>query len=64
MTRQFGTDPTTIWIAARTFTALLCMAGVVVLYFVGKKLFGRREGLVAAAVLSFAFLAVTYSARR
>jgi Dolichyl-phosphate-mannose-protein mannosyltransferase len=61
VTRQFGTDPTTIWVAARTFTALLCMAGVVVLYFVGKKLFGRREGLVAAAVLSFAFLAVTYS---
>ncbi len=61
VTNQFPTDPTNVWIAARTFTALLCMAGVVVLYFVGKRLFGRREGLVAAAILSFAFLAVTYS---
>ena len=61
LTRQFGTNPTDIWIGARTFTALVCMAGVVALYFVGKKLFGRREGLVAAAILSFAFLAVTYS---
>ncbi|HLM25560.1 MAG TPA: glycosyltransferase family 39 protein [Thermoleophilaceae bacterium] len=61
VTSQFATDPTNVWIVARTFTALLCMAGVVVLYFVGRKLFGRREGLVAAAVLAFAFLAVTYS---
>ncbi len=61
LTSQFGTDPTNVWIGARTFTALVCMAGVVALYFVGKKLFGRREGLVAAAILSFAFLAVTYS---
>jgi len=61
VTKQFPTDPTSVWIGARTFTALLCMAGVVVLYFVGKRLFGRREGLVAAAVLTFAFLAVTYS---
>ncbi len=61
VTNQFPSDPTNIWIGTRTFTALLCMAGVVVLYFVGKRLFGRREGLVAAAVLSFAFLAVTYS---
>ena len=61
VTRQFATDPTTCGSRARTFTALLCMTGVVVLYFVGKWLFGRREGLVAAAILSFAFLAVTYS---
>ena len=61
VTNQFPTDPRNIWIGARTFTALLCMGGVVVLYFAGKRLFGRREGLVAAAVLTFAFLAVTYS---
>ena len=61
VTNQFSTDPTNVWIGARSFTAVLCMAGVVVLYFAGKRLFGRREGLVAAAVLTFAFLAVTYS---
>jgi hypothetical protein len=61
LARQFNTDPTNIWISARTFTSVLCMAGVVVLYSVGRRLFGRREGLVAAAVLTFAFLAVTYS---
>ena len=61
VTNQFPTDPRNIWIGARTFTAMLCMSGVVVLYLAGKRLFGRSEGLVAAAVLTFAFLAVTYS---
>jgi 4-amino-4-deoxy-L-arabinose transferase-like glycosyltransferase len=61
VTSQFATDPTNVWIVARTLTALLGMAGVVVGYFAGRKLFGRREGLVTAAVLAFSFLAVTYS---
>ncbi|MDQ3587328.1 MAG: glycosyltransferase family 39 protein [Actinomycetota bacterium] len=61
VTDQFSADPTSIWISARTLTALLCTAGVVALYLVGRRLFGTREGLVAAAVLTFAFLAVTYS---
>jgi hypothetical protein len=61
VTSQFATDPTNVWIVARTLTALLGMAGVVVVYLAGRKLFGRREGLVAAAILAFSFLAVTYS---
>jgi len=59
--RQFLADPTPIWITARVVTALVCMAGVAGVYFVGKRLWGVREGLVAAAVLAFAFLPVTYS---
>jgi hypothetical protein len=61
VTDQFLSDPTTIWVSTRTLTALLCMVGVLVLFAVGRRLFGSREGLVAAAVLSFAFLAVAYS---
>ena len=57
----FDRDPTEIWIAARTVAAILCMAGVGAAYSAGRRLWGPREGLVAAAVLSFSFLAVTYS---
>ena len=40
---------------------LLCIAGVVAVFSVGRRLWDRRTGLVAAAVLAFAFLPVTYS---
>jgi 4-amino-4-deoxy-L-arabinose transferase-like glycosyltransferase len=61
VTEQFAKDPTEIWIAARTLAALLCMAGVVATYWAARRLWGVREGLVAAALLSFAFLPVAYS---
>jgi 4-amino-4-deoxy-L-arabinose transferase-like glycosyltransferase len=61
VTDQFGKDPTEIWIAARTLAAVLCMLGVAATYFAAKRLWGVREGLVAAAVLAFAFLPVAYS---
>jgi Dolichyl-phosphate-mannose-protein mannosyltransferase len=61
VTEQFNKDPEEIWVAARTLAALLCMAGVAVVYAAGRRLWGVREGLVAAAVLSFAFLPVAYS---
>ena len=57
----FDRDPTAIWIAARTVAAVLCMAGVGAAYWVGRRLWGPREGLVADAVLCFSFLAVAYS---
>jgi hypothetical protein len=61
VTEQFEKDPTEMWIAARTLAAALCMVGVAATYAAARRLWGVREGLVAAAVLSFAFLPVAYS---
>ena len=61
VTEQFAKDPGEIWIAARTLAAALGMAGVAATYWAARRLWGVREGLVAAAVLSFAFLPVAYS---
>jgi hypothetical protein len=61
VTDQFNQDPTPIWAAARSLAAVLCMLGVAATYFAARRLWGAREGLVAAAVLSFAFLPVAYS---
>jgi Dolichyl-phosphate-mannose-protein mannosyltransferase len=61
VTEQFDKDPTEIWIAARVLAAALCVAGAAATYWAARRLFGVREGLAAAAVLSFAFLPVAYS---
>ena len=61
VTEQFSKDPSDIWVAARSLAAVLCMAGVVAVYFTAKRLWGVREGLIAAALLAFAFLPVAYS---
>ncbi len=61
VTDQFNQDPTEIWIAARSLAAVLCVAGVATVYVAARRIWGVREGLVAAAVLSFAFLPVAYS---
>ena len=61
VTEQFDKDPGEMWIAARTLAALLCMGGVLTVYAAAKRLWGVREGLVAAALLAFAFLTVAYS---
>jgi hypothetical protein len=61
VTDQFDKNPTEIWIAARTLAAVLCMVGVAATYWAARRLWGIREGLVAAAVLAFAFLPVAYS---
>jgi Dolichyl-phosphate-mannose-protein mannosyltransferase len=61
VTDQFDKDPREIWIAARVLAAFLCMAGVCAVYWAARRLWGVREGLVAAALLAFAFLPVAYS---
>jgi hypothetical protein len=61
VTDQFDKNPSEIWIAARTLAALLCLGGVAATYWAARRLWGVREGLVAAAVLAFAFLPVAYS---
>ena len=61
VTEQFAKDPTQIWIAARTLAAVLGIVGVLATYWAARRLWGIREGLVAAALMSFAFLPVAYS---
>src|SRR5687768_3125672 len=61
VTEQFDKNPTEIWVAARTLAAALCMAGVAATYWAARRLWDVREGLVAAALLAFAFLPVAYS---
>jgi hypothetical protein len=58
---KYGEDPTRIYQIGRTVAALLCIVGVAGVYAVGRSLFNRRTGLVAAAILCFSFLAIAYS---
>jgi 4-amino-4-deoxy-L-arabinose transferase-like glycosyltransferase len=59
--QQFFVDPTPIWQFTRTFTALIAMAGVLATFVVARRWWGVRVALVAAALLTFAFLPVVYS---
>jgi predicted membrane-bound mannosyltransferase len=54
----FGGNP---YHVGRVVAALLALLGVAAVYGAGRRLWGRAEGLAAAAVLSFAFLPVAYS---
>jgi Dolichyl-phosphate-mannose-protein mannosyltransferase len=58
---RWRTDPTPIWVTARVVAALTCMVGVAAVFAVGRRLWNASVGLVAAALLSFAFLPVAYS---
>ena len=58
---QFKVDPSAIYDSARSLAAVICIAGVVAVFAVGRRLWDARAGLAAAAVLSFAFLPVVYS---
>ena len=57
----FAADPSTAFAIARVLAALLGVAAVGLLAWAGARLFDRRVGLVAAALLAVAFLAVHYS---
>src|ERR671937_1310725 len=59
--RQYSEDPTTIYRTSRTLAAVLCMLGVLAVFWVARRLWGTMEAIAAAAVLSFAFLPVAYS---
>jgi hypothetical protein len=61
VTEQFNKDPGQIWVVARTLAAVLCVAGVAATYSAARRIWGVCEGLVAAAVMAFAFLPVSYS---
>ena len=54
-------NPTEIWLIARVVCAALGTLSIWLLYLAGARLFDRRTGLLAAAVLAVAFLPVFYS---
>jgi hypothetical protein len=57
----YTSDPTAVFIVARVVAAVLGTVAVWLTYLAGKRLFDRTVGLLAAAVLAFAFLPVFYS---
>jgi Dolichyl-phosphate-mannose-protein mannosyltransferase len=59
--RQYSEDPTTIYRTSRALAAVLCMLGVLAVFWVARRLWGGGEAIASAAVLSFAFLPVAYS---
>src|SRR4051794_39471626 len=61
VSRQFALDPTPIFRDARVVCAVLAMIGVVATFFVARRFWSAWVGLVAAALLTFAFLPFTYS---
>src|SRR3954467_4702311 len=61
VSQQFFEDPTPTWEFARTFTAVIAMVGVGATFVLARRWWGSAVALVAAALLTFAFLPVTYS---
>jgi 4-amino-4-deoxy-L-arabinose transferase-like glycosyltransferase len=61
VSQQFFEDPTPIWQFVRTFTAVIAMGGVLTTFWLARRWWGRRVALVAAALMTFAFLPVVYS---
>ena len=53
-----------VWVLARVASAVLGTIGVWLLYLAGARLFDRRTGLIASAVMAVAFLAVFYRSSR
>ncbi|MEA2373672.1 MAG: hypothetical protein QOD53_135 [Thermoleophilaceae bacterium] len=61
VTKQFSGDPTPIWELTRGLAAVIAMAGSAAVFEVGRRLWNVGVGLIGAALLTFAFLSVTYS---
>jgi hypothetical protein len=59
--RAYTTDPTAVFVVARVVAAVLGTAAVGLTYLAGTRLFHRSVGLLAAAILGFAFLPVFYA---
>ena len=56
----YSADSSQIWVLARLTSGVLGTLAVWLLYLVGARLFDRRTGLLAAAVMAVAFLPVAY----
>ena len=61
VSRLFATDPTEVWVVARTTAAVLGTLSLWLLYLAGARLIDRRVGLLAAALGAVAFLPVFYA---
>ena len=59
--RQFKGNDTPVFELTRGLAAVLAMAGAATVFWVGRRVWGTAVGFVAAALLTFAFLPVTYS---
>ncbi len=57
----YATDPTAVFVVARATAALTGTVSVGFIYLAGKRLYDRRVGLIAAALMAVAFLPVFYS---
>jgi hypothetical protein len=57
----FKLDPTSIYETTRAVAALLCAVGIVAIFWAGRRLWDTGAALAAAALMTFAFLPVTYS---
>src|SRR3954452_3427015 len=57
----FKLDPTSIYETTRTTAAFICMLGVVAVFWSGRRLWNSSVAVASAALLTFAFLPVTYS---
>jgi hypothetical protein len=57
----FASDPTQIWLIARTLSALCGTLAVWLLYLAGSRLVDRRVGLLSAGIFAVGFLPVFYS---
>ncbi|HEY5198595.1 MAG TPA: glycosyltransferase family 39 protein [Solirubrobacteraceae bacterium] len=61
LSHTFASNPTQVWIIARATAAVLGTLAVWLLYLCGARLFNRRTGLLAAGLMSVAFLPVFYA---
>src|ERR1700759_2387656 len=61
VSRAYATDPTSVFVLARLVAAVLGTISVWLTYLAGARVFNRNVGLLAAAILAFAFLPVFYS---
>jgi hypothetical protein len=61
VSHALATNPTEVWVIARLTVGLLGTLAVWLLYLVGSRLFDRRIGLLAAALMAVSFLPVFYS---
>lgn len=52
----WANDPTQFFLSGRLTTAGLSTVTIILVYMIGKRAYGRRQGLIAALLLSFTFL--------
>jgi hypothetical protein len=61
VSEAYAINPTEVFVVARVTCALLGAATIVLVYATGTRLYDRRVGLIAAALMAVAFLPVFYS---